>query len=158
MQLDSRLTWHLQAGQLLADSALNDDTMALLLSELITCFKQSDRGWSLNHILHLTEIQIVNPFDVKSNQLDWALTEAMRELETVGDDLTSMGNTEDGDEAEEHGSEREEEEVRQFRNIAMDLVSKLSTDKCASLATVCIPGATALSKVHILDPIVFFNG
>ena len=75
--------------------------MVLSLSELIPHCQKSDHGWCLNHILHLAAIQIVNPFNAKPDQLDWALAEAMHELEAAGNDLTSVGSTEEGEETEE---------------------------------------------------------
>jgi len=121
--------------------------MATTLSQLITHFEQADRGHCLNHVLHLAVLQIINPFDAKPGQLDWALAEAAHKLEMVGKDLTSLGEVDNEEEAGEGQADREEEEERHFCDIAAELAVELLVDECADIAASCLPGATALTKV-----------
>ena len=76
-----RLTLYEQVGKLMADGASNNDTMAQLLSELVEHFETTDRGCCLNHVLHLSAMRILNPFDAKPGQLEWALVDVMRRLD-----------------------------------------------------------------------------
>jgi len=133
----------------MADGASSNDTMATMLSQLINHFKQADRGRCLNHVLHLAALRIINPFEAKPGQLDRALAEMARKLEVIGEDLTSLRDADDDEEeVGEERAEREEEEERHFRDIAVELAAELSVDERANLATSCLPGATALTKVH----------
>jgi len=141
----------------MADGASNNDTMAQVMSELLFQFETTDRGRCLNHVLHLSAMRILNPFDAKPGQLDRALAEAMRELDTVSDDLTSLGDAEEeGEDGTGGRVEAEEEEERQFRDIAADLAADLSTNERAELAASCMPGATALSKVCFAYHLLYY--
>ena len=138
----------LQMGKLMADGALNNDTMAATLSKLVDHFVREDRGRCIDHIVHLCAIRIINPFDAQPEQLERALVEAAYELEGVGEDLTSLGDGDDEEERGEGRAEQEEEEERHFRDIAVELASKLTGQECEDFAAACLPGAGALTKVR----------
>jgi len=137
----------------MADGASNNDTMAVSLSELLEHFDQTDRGRCVDHVLHLSALRILNPFDAKPGQLERALADAAHELDAAGEDLTSIADTDDEGEA---AAGREEEDERHFRDIAAELASELTVDEHNHLAASCLPGATALTKVRIPDWLVLY--
>jgi len=141
------LTNH-QTGKLMADGASSNDTMAVTLSELISHFNHTDWGRCVLHILHRVTLRIMGPFDARPEQLEHALAEALNELDSAGDDLTSVGEVGNQDEAAEQRAERDDEEERHFRDIAADLAAELSVDECTNIAADCFPGAQALAKVR----------
>ena len=135
----------------MADGASNSDTMAVSLSELLVDFDRTDRGRCVDHVLHLSALHILNPFDAKPGQLERALADAARELDAAGEDLTSIADTDDEGEM---AAGQEEKDERHFRNIAAELASELSADEHNNLAAACLPGAMALTKVRNSDWLV----
>jgi len=96
----------------MANGASSNDMMAGTLAQLVKQFNQTDRGWCLNHVLHLVALQIINPLDVKPGQLDRALVEAMRKLAVASNELKSVGDPDDDDneEGKEPAGQEDEEE------------------------------------------------
>ena len=134
----------------MADGASNNDTMAATLSELVDQFVREDRGWCIDHIVHLCAIRIINPFDAQPEQLERALVDAAYELQGVREDLTSLGDADKDEERIEGQAEQEEEEERRFRDIAAELASELTGQEHDDIAAACLPGAGALTKVRML--------
>jgi len=137
-------------SKLMADGASNNDTMAATLSELVDQFVREDRGRCIDHIVHLCAIRIINPFDAQPEQLERALVDAAYELQGVREDLTSLGDADEDEERIEGQAEQEEEEEHRFRDIAAELASELTGQECDDIAAACLPGARALTKVHML--------
>ena len=73
----------------------------------------------------------------------------MCELKVTGNNLMSVGDMEDEDEVVECCAEAEEEEESYLCKIAADLASNLTANESKELAAACLPGAQALSKVHV---------
>lgn len=95
----------IQTGTVTGNGTSSNNTMAVMLAQLINHLEQTDRGRCLNHVLHLAVLHIINPFDAKPGQLDQAPAEATRELDIVSNELTSVGDPDDEEEEGEDATE-----------------------------------------------------